>query len=84
MFLRFGPLVRFWCMRFEGKHNYLKILAQRVRCYKTIPKTLARRLQHMMSYVFGTSSISTTPFARDTTVGVGKYLNKKRFSCIDG
>ena len=78
-FHRFGPIVRFWCMRFEGKHNYFKDLAHRVRCYKNIPKTLARRHQHMMSYIFGTSSISNTPFEKDTSVGVCKYLKNNTF-----
>ena len=71
---RFGPLVHFWCMRFEGKHSYFKDLAQRVRCYKNIPKTLSRCHQHMMSYTFGTASISTSPFGKDTTRGVCKFF----------
>ena len=28
--IRFGPPVRFWCMRFEGKHSYFKDLAHRI------------------------------------------------------
>ena len=72
-------MVRFWCMRFEGKYNYFKDLAHRVRCYKNIPKTLARRHQHMMSYIFGTSSISNTPFEKDSSVGVCKYLKNNTF-----
>ncbi len=59
-------------MRFEGKHSYFKDLAHRVRCYKNIPKTLATRHQHMMSYVFGAASISTYPFGKNTNVGVCK------------
>jgi len=59
-------------MRFEGKHSYFKDLAQRVKCYKNIPKTLARRHQHMRSYTFGTASLSTTPFGKNISIGVGK------------
>lgn len=69
---RFGPVVRFWCMRFEGKHSYFKDLARRVRCYKNIPKTLARCHQHMMCYTFGTASISGYPFGKNTNVGTCK------------
>ena len=40
-FIRCGPLSRFWCMRFESKHNYFKNLAHRVGCFKkTFPKPL--------------------------------------------
>ena len=44
---RCGPLSRFWCMRFESKHNYFKDLAHRVRCFKNIPKTLANHHQRL-------------------------------------
>lgn len=37
-------------MRFEGKHNYFKDLAHRVKCFKNIAKTLATRHQHLMCY----------------------------------
>ena len=57
-------------MRFEGKHSYFKDLAQRVKCYKNIPKTLARRRQHMMSCTFGTASLSTSPFGKYVSIGV--------------
>ena len=62
-------------MRFEGKHSYFKDLAHRVRCYKNIPKALAKRHQYMMAYTFGTASISSTPFGKDVLVGVCKYCH---------
>ena len=48
---RYGPLVRSWCMRFEGKHNYFKDLAHRVKCFKNIAKSLASRHQRLVSAV---------------------------------
>lgn len=47
---RYGPLVRYWCMHFEGKHSYFKDLAHRVKCFKNIPKTLANWHQEMICY----------------------------------
>lgn len=47
---RCGPISRHWCMRFEAKHNYFKSLAQRVKCFKNIAKTLASRHQRLMCY----------------------------------
>ena len=58
-------------MCFEDKHSYFKD-SQRVKCYKNIPKTLARRHQHIMSYTFGTASLSTSPFGKYVGIGVGK------------
>ncbi|XP_031781313.1 uncharacterized protein LOC116416561 [Nasonia vitripennis] len=37
-----GPLVHFYCMRFEGKHNELAKRAQAVNNFKNIPKTIIR------------------------------------------
>ena len=59
-------------MCFEGKHSYFKDLAQTVKCYINIPKTLARRHQHMISYTFETASLSTSPFGKYVSIGVGK------------
>lgn len=36
-------------MRFEAKHSYFKSLAQRVKCFKNIEKTLADHHQSLMS-----------------------------------
>ncbi|XP_035665562.1 uncharacterized protein LOC118408812 [Branchiostoma floridae] len=42
MMLLFGPLIRIWCMRFEGKHSYFKKVA-RQQNHVNIPKSLAQR-----------------------------------------
>ena len=67
---RCGPLVRYWCMRFEGKHNYFKDLAHHVKCFKNIAKTLATRHQHLMCSYLGTSTPGS-PFCKDAMVGPG-------------
>ena len=71
-FIRYGPLVRYWCMRFEGKHNYFKDLAHRVKCFKNIPKTMALRHQNLMCYHFGTTS-NRSPFYKDHMLGPGNH-----------
>ena len=44
---RCGPLSRFWCMRYESKHNYFKEIAHRIRCFKNIPYSLALHHQRL-------------------------------------
>src|SRR5258705_8025513 len=40
-----GPMVRQWCMRYEAKHNFFKVLAGVVCNFKNIVKTMAFRHQ---------------------------------------
>lgn len=41
----FGPIVRYWCMRFEQKHQRYKRLMHIVSNFKNVPKTIASRHQ---------------------------------------
>ncbi|XP_020909444.1 uncharacterized protein LOC110247358 [Exaiptasia diaphana] len=43
--LKFGPLVRSWCMRFESKHMYFKELARNIKNFKNLPYSLVSRHQ---------------------------------------
>ena len=65
-------MVRFWCMRFEGKHNYFKDLAHRVKCFKNIPKTMAERHQELACY-YMVSSSSNSQYCKETQAGPGSY-----------
>ena len=47
-----GPLIRFWCMRFEAKHNFFRRLSHIVCCFKNICKTMAYRHQMYLCYRF--------------------------------
>ena len=47
---RCGPLVHLWCMRFEGKHNYFKDLAHRIKCFKNVLKTMSEHYQYTVCY----------------------------------
>ncbi|XP_013413276.1 uncharacterized protein LOC106175700 [Lingula anatina] len=46
---KIGPLVHFWTMRFEGKHNFFKRIAHVTCNFKNIPKTMALRHQTDLS-----------------------------------
>ncbi len=63
MLCRFGPLVLFWCMRFEGKHSYFKDLAHRVKCFKNIPKTMAHLHQELLCFTTN-GSYTKSPFVK--------------------
>ena len=47
---RCGPMTRYWCMRFEGKHSYFKHLAQKTKQFKSISKSLSWRHQQLVCY----------------------------------
>lgn len=47
-----GPLLKFWCMRFEAKHNFFRRLSHIVSNFKNICKTMAYRHQLFMCYKF--------------------------------
>ena len=46
--LKFGPLIRSWCMRFEGKHAYFKDLAKKIKNFNNIPYSLAQKNQKVV------------------------------------
>jgi hypothetical protein len=70
---KYGPLTRYWCMRFEGKHNYFKDLAHRIKSFKNVPKTMATRHQLLMCY-YRSSSVDSSIFYKDTNSGPGKII----------
>ena len=45
--MMFGPLIRTWCMRFEAKHAYFKDIVRRLKTFKNLPLSLAKRHQQM-------------------------------------
>jgi hypothetical protein len=55
-------------MRFEGKHNYFKDLAHRIKSFKNVPKTMATRHQLLMCY-YRSSSVDSSIFYKDTNSG---------------
>ena len=48
LFCRFGPLIRLWSMRFEGKHKLFKAAA-RGASFKNILKTFTQHHQRLMA-----------------------------------
>jgi hypothetical protein len=58
---RLGPLVHYWCMRFEAKHRFGKELSSVCRNFKNICKTIALRNQQRLANDFlKHSSFKTT------------------------
>jgi len=45
--MKFGPLIRCWCMRFEAKHSYFKDLSRKMKNFKNLPYSLVFRHQSM-------------------------------------
>ena len=67
-------------MRFEGKHNYFKDLAHRVKSFKNIPKTMATRHQHLVAY-HTASGDGSNPFCKEATTGIGNVSLYNMICC---
>ncbi|XP_040071113.1 uncharacterized protein LOC120843732 [Ixodes scapularis] len=52
---QFGPPQRYWAIRLEAKHPYLKAVASKVKNFKNIAKTLSHRHQLLQAYELGSS-----------------------------
>lgn len=50
LILEYGPLRNLWVMRFEAVHQYFKQIARRVKNFRNISATLARRFQAKKCY----------------------------------
>lgn len=48
----YGPLRSLWCMRFEGKHQYFKNLANNCRNFRNVTVTLSNRHQLKQCWEF--------------------------------
>ena len=64
---RVGPLTRFWCMRYESKHNYFKDLAHRIKCFKNIPQTLLHHHQRLLCLYANSNQVSMYEEIRNGT-----------------
>ena len=66
-----GPLVRYWTMRYEAKHQYFKHLAKTMGNYINICHSLAMRHQCLQAYLLASDST-----IRETQeVGKGIYIH---------
>lgn len=55
---KMGPLINYWMMRFESKHQFFTRAAQQTRNFINIAKTLARKHQEYICYKsFATDSV---------------------------
>ena len=58
-------------MRFEAKHSYFKAIANRIKCFKNICKSMATHHQHLMCYYFNDSACDV--LAKGINFAKGKY-----------
>ena len=76
--LKFHPLVRSWCMRFEGKHAYFKELAKKIKNFKNIPYSLGQKNQKVVCAehmnVDGKGEVSPL-FGHEIALGKNKSLS---------
>ena len=75
---RFGPLVRFWTMRYEAKYSYFKKLAQNVGNFINVPWMLATRHQLWQCYQW--LNTDTLPHAKPE-IGPGT-VNSCSVNCL--
>lgn len=53
----YGPLRLLWCMRFEGKHQYFKMVARNCRNFVNIATTLSNRHQFRQCWEFSSQNM---------------------------
>ena len=66
--LTFGPLVRYWTMRYEARHHFFKRLAQNIGNFINLSYTLALRHQLLQCYYHQ----SDTFLDSEVEIGPGK------------
>ena len=73
-----GPLVAFWCMRFEAKHSYFKQISHSIGNFINLPLTLASR--HQQSQCLSLNS-SNYLYPKVVTPDKVKMLTVKNILC---
>ncbi len=66
--IRCGPPCRYWCMRFESRHNYFKQVARGSHCFKNIAYSLTKRGQIALANAFLAHSV----FSNRSVIGTTK------------
>lgn len=77
---QFGPIVRYWCLRFEQKHQRYKRLMHIACNFKNVPKTIATR--HQNDFALKLASCNDTqcrPTQCSDKVGSGKFVKLSDF-----
>lgn len=82
LMFKFGPLVKLWCMRFEGKHNPLKKHAHVVCNFINISKTLAfkNQIKSMFDWKFGEPLDKKLKVPNTFQVMVGSLVKHEQFT----
>ncbi|XP_029837844.2 uncharacterized protein LOC115321710 [Ixodes scapularis] len=75
---RFGPLVELWAMRFEGKHQYFKDMARKIRNFKSLSHSLAVRHQFLQCFSFAAVGEKSVPI----TTGCRPILCEHLPECV--
>nr|XP_047146334.1 uncharacterized protein LOC124819151 [Hydra vulgaris] len=66
--IRCGPPCRYWCMRFESRHNFFKQISRDSHCFKNIAFSLTKRSQIILANAFLAHSL----FSSHTVIGTTK------------
>lgn len=76
LILKFGPLIRSWCMRFEAKHAYFKDQAKIIKNFKNLPLSLSRRYQFSLcaDYINVSKEDHGPIFRKEMAFGSAKVL----------
>lgn len=55
LLMKYSPLIHFWSMQIEEKHQYFKEIVQNMRNYKNIPMLLATKHQLYQAHILQSS-----------------------------
>lgn len=70
IFYRFGPLIRYWCMRMEAKNAYTKKAANKGN-FKNVTLSFAERHQRLLALTLTDPNIMTDTYS----LGPGTYFH---------
>lgn len=79
----FGPLIRFWTMRFESKHQYFKKMVKHIPNFKNVTQSMAERHQLLQSYLFANSIYADIVIAKGITPVVENLVNHTIIKCLN-
>ena len=77
-YYRFGPLVRYWCMRMEAKNAYTKKAACRGN-FKNVALSFAHRHQRLLAYHLSNSDMMSVDI--QSGPGIYTYMYIVPYTC---
>lgn len=74
-----GPLINFWCMRYEAKHRFLKLTAVSTSSRKNLLNTICNKSQLQLAYLRFTESFCLSEPQFDSSKKIDARMQRTHF-----